>query len=68
VEVRISKQPEVEPGFEDLNDEATDAEESLVLAAREFSEAKVFVLEWHPIFMEESEEERVGAESELRLE
>ena len=65
MEVRISKQPEVEPGFKDLNDEATDAEESLVPAAREFSESKVFVLEWHPIFMEESEEEQVGAESKL---
>ena len=51
-----------------MNDEASDAEESLVLAAREFLEAKVFVSEWHPIFMEESEEERVGAESELQLE
>ena len=51
-----------------MNDEALDAEESLVLAAREFLEAKVFVLEWHPIFMEESKEEQVGAESKLRLE
>jgi hypothetical protein len=35
----------VDPGVKDLNDKASDAEESLVLAAREFSEAKVFVLE-----------------------
>jgi hypothetical protein len=37
MEVRILEQPEVEPGFIDLDDEATDAEEGLVLAARKSS-------------------------------
>jgi hypothetical protein len=35
--MRISEQPEVEPGIIDLDDEATDAEEGLVLAARKSS-------------------------------
>ena len=57
MEVRISEQPEVEPGFIDLDDKATDAEEGLVLAARQLVKSEVLVMEWHPTVMEESEQE-----------
>ena len=57
----------MEPRVKDGNNKAPDAEEGLVLAARQFSESKIIVLKCYPIFVEESIEERVRAESELRL-
>ena len=57
----------MEPRVEDGNNEASDAEKSLVLAARQLSESEIVVLKCDPVFVEQSVEERVRAESELRL-
>jgi hypothetical protein len=57
----------MEPRVEDAHNEASDAEKGLVLAARQLSESEIVVLKCYPICMEQSVEERVGAESELRL-
>ncbi len=39
----------------------------MVLAAWEFVKSKVLMLEWNPLVVEEAKEQRVWAESQLRL-
>jgi hypothetical protein len=66
MKMRISKEPEVEPGVKYFDHKAADVEKCLVLSSREFLEAKVCMLEeWNPSIMEESKEEQVRAKSKL---